>query len=427
MKSIRTIAALAAVLGLGSYAQAGLLGHRLGGCGASKCCDCAPTSQPTCCKPTIVKPCHRNVYNYQRTCAKPMECCNSCAPANGCGPTACANGDAGACVNGGAGAGACAPGAAACAAPCGAGNGCTTAPACAAPCGAGAGNGCVNHNNNGCAAPCGNGNACVSDPGCAAPCDPGCAAPADPGCAAPCDTNACCPTKGCGLFGHKKCGLFGGKLCGGKLFGHCKAGCCDAGCCDDPCVPVCCEDNSCEIAELIYKSQTACYAKDRAKAIHKLGDKYDCVCNPEIMSAFIYALNDADERVREKAADEIGDQIRKNGCCCSPCLTAALTNALADCDRGVRKEAEQALRLCGYDVVDGCCDTCDLACSNTGCGPTGCGPAPVPTQHAAPVEGAAPAPAPAPPTEQPKAYSPKPQQNQLSSRKSLSNLFGMVR
>ncbi len=44
MKSIRTIAALAAVLGLGNYAQAGF--GLLGGCGASKCCDCAPTSQP---------------------------------------------------------------------------------------------------------------------------------------------------------------------------------------------------------------------------------------------------------------------------------------------------------------------------------------------------------------------------------------------
>ncbi len=90
------------------------------------------------------------------------------------------------------------------------------------------------------------------------------------------------------------------------------------------------------------------------------------------MSAFIYALNDADERVRRKAADEIGDQVRHNGCC-SPCVVAALTNALADCDRGVRREAEQALCLCGYDVVDGCCDQCDVAC-NDACG-NACGTA----------------------------------------------------
>ncbi len=390
MKSIRTIAALAAVLGLGSYAHAGLLGHRLGGCGASKCCDCAPTSQPTCCKPTIVRPCHRNLYNYQRTCAKPMACCDGCAPANSCGPTACATGNGvgnGACVDGN---GACAPGAGACAAPC-AGNACTDG-----------GNGCLNNNN-----------------GCAAPCDPGCAAPCDPGCGAPCDANACCPSKGCGHGGLLK-GLFSHKC---KLFGH-KTGCCETAC--DECAPVCCDD-SCEIAELIYKSQTCCYAKDRARAIHRLGDRYDCVCHPEIMSAFIYALNDADERVRAKAADEIGDQIRRNGCCCSACVVSALTNALADCDRGVRREAEQALRLCGYDIVDGCCDTCDncdVAC-NAACGATGVAPAAAP---AAPAQ-AAPeaAPAPAPPTEQPKAYSPKPQHNQLSSRKSLSNLFGMVR
>lgn len=387
MKSIRTIAALAAVFGLGSYAQAGF--GLLGGCGASKCCDCAPTSQPSCCRPTIVRPCHRNVYNYQRTCAKPMCCDTACAPATACGPSA------GACADTGAGA-------------CGPGNACATGPACAAPC-HGAGNG------NGCAAPC--------DPGCAAPCDPGCAAPCDPGCAAPCDPGCC--DNGC-LGGAKKCGLFGHKWGGWKkgcLFGK-KTGCCETAC-DECCAPVC--NDACEIAELIYCSQTACYARQRAAAIHKLGDRYDCVCHPEIMSAFIYALNDADERVRRKAADEIGDQVRRNGCCCSPCVVAALTNALADCDRGVRREAEQALCLCGYDVVDGCCDQCDVAC-NDACG-NACGTAPAvhaapAAAPAAPMDGAAPAPA---PPQEPKAYSPKASQNQLSSRKSLSNLFGMVR
>ena len=38
----------------------------------------------------------------------------------------------------------------------------------------------------------------------------------------------------------------------------------------------------------------------------KLGDKFDCVCNPEIMVALVYALNDCDEDVRKEAADEIG-------------------------------------------------------------------------------------------------------------------------
>jgi hypothetical protein len=95
-----------------------------------------------------------------------------------------------------------------------------------------------------------------------------------------------------------------------------------------------------------------------ASALDKLGRKYDCCCHPEIMNAFVYGLNDTDERVRREAADEIGDQVRRNKCCCSPCVVSALTCALADCDRSVRREAEQALRNCGYEIVDGCCDGC---------------------------------------------------------------------
>ena len=124
-----------------------------------------------------------------------------------------------------------------------------------------------------------------------------------------------------------------------------------------PCETKCCNANPCEIAKLIYTSQTACYARQRRAALRKLGNRYDCICNPEIMTAFVYGLNDADERVRRTAADKIGDQIRKN-CCCCPEIVAALTCALGDCDRGVRRQAEQALRLCGYDIVDGCCNTC---------------------------------------------------------------------
>ncbi len=368
MKSMKTIAALFAVLGMGSFAHAGFF-SRGGDCGASKCCDCAPTFQPKICKPTIVRPCHRNVYNYQRSCAKATGCDTGCGPANSCAPCGAGNG----CVAG-AGAGnctapcagdACAAGAGNCAALCGTGNACA----------AGAGN---------CAAPCGAGNGCVAGAGA------GCV---DPNCAAPCGGNgdACCATT--------------------------------------------CQE-ACEIAQLIYTSQTACYARQRKSALQKLGSKYDCVCNPEIMSAFIYGLNDCDENVREAAADEIGDQLRKNKCCCSACVVDALTVALADCDRGVRRQAEQGLKQCGYDIVDPTC--CEVACDNgcvagNGCVGGNCGSvAPV----AAPIEAAAPAPAyspsaPAPPVE-PKAYFPKRISDEharpiSSSKKSLSNLFGMVR
>eukprot|EP00913_Durusdinium_trenchii_P028448 g26676.t1 len=53
----------------------------------------------------------------------------------------------------------------------------------------------------------------------------------------------------------------------------------------------------------------------------------------------IYALNDADERVRAEAADEIGDQLRKNPCCCSQNVIAALTAALGDCDKKDRSRS----------------------------------------------------------------------------------------
>jgi hypothetical protein len=108
------------------------------------------------------------------------------------------------------------------------------------------------------------------------------------------------------------------------------------------------------------------------------------------MSAFIYGLNDADERVRRTAADKIGDQIRQN-CCCCPEVVAALTCALGDCDRSVRRQAEQALRLCGYDIVDGNCNTC--CTTGTACGTNGCAPAMAPAM-APSMEPASPAPVP---------------------------------
>ncbi len=374
MKSLRTIAALVAVLGMGSFVQAGLFG--LGACGASKCCDCAPTFQPTCCKPTITRPCHRNVFNYQRSCAKATGCDSCGGPSNSCCPT---------------GAGNCAgTGTTSCAGSCG--NGCATAPACAAPCG----NGCAT--TPACAAPCGNGCAATT---CAAPCGNGCAAT----CAAPCGAGNSCSNS--------------------------DSNCCASG---DGCCATTCQD-ACQIAQLIYESQTACYAKHRRAALQRLGRKYDCVCNPEIMSAFIYGLNDSDERVRATAADKIGDELRKNKCCCSQCTVEALTIALADCDRVVRRQAEQALRQCGYDIVDPCC--CEVACCDSGCVGTGCSsgatgvPAAVPAYSPEAAPATAPAVAPAPPAE-PKAYFPKRISDEharpvSAMKKSLKNLFGLAR
>ena len=226
-----------------------------------------------------------------------------------------------------------------------------------------------------------------------------CCAPAPKACCAPAP-KACAPAP-------KACCAPAPKACA-PAARTCAAPAADTCCNEEPC----CNADPCAIAELIYQSQTACYAKHRRKAIHKLGDKFNCECNPEIMCAFIYALNDADERVRAKAADEIGDQLRKNNCCCSPELTAALTCALGDCDKKVVREATQALRLCGYDVVKG---DCGKACCDTSnnCAPAGCSP------HAAP--------APAP-TSDPKAYFPSRLQKQPRSLtgNSLSNLFGLI-
>ena len=148
------------------------------------------------------------------------------------------------------------------------------------------------------------------------------------------------------------------------------------------------------------------------------------------MCALVYGLNDCDERVRREAADEIGDQLRKNPCCCSAEIVAALTAALGDCDKGVRREAEQGLRACGYDVVDGCCDK-GKGCCKTGCGASACGACgAAPAAAAAPApeaKDAAPAPAPAPP-EEPKAYFPtrlNDQQTTKGMKSKLANLFGL--
>ena len=178
---------------------------------------------------------------------------------------------------------------------------------------------------------------------------------------------------------------------------------------------------------------TACYARDRRSALHELGDTYDCCCHPEIMKAFIYGLNDADEKVRKKAADEIGDQFRRNQCCCSPETTAALTCALADCDRGVRRQVEEALEACGYEIVDGCCSCCGDSCGTGGCAtaanyaPTNTSapesaPAPM-MDNPAPADEAVPAPA---PPADPQAYFPSRLRKTSYTVRGKSGLAGLL-
>jgi len=282
MKWSWMFSASVALSGMMGSAEAGLFG--LGGC---KSCGCAEDCQPAVCKPTIARPCHTNVYTYQRKCSdiKPPCCDDGCGVDGGCGPVSCS---APADLNGnGCGNGAADPG---CQAPAG----CAVDPNCAAPAG-----------DPSCAAPCG-------DPSCAAPAgDPSCAAPAgDPSCAAPCGDPSCAAPS---------CAVPAGEGC--VVDPSCAAPAGEG--CDTTCGEGCDED-ACEIAKLIYTSMTDCYAKNRRNALDELGD-YDCACHPEIMNAFVYGLNDTDERVRREAADEIGDAVRSNSCCCSPTTVAALT------------------------------------------------------------------------------------------------------
>ena len=378
MKWIRTVAAIMVTVGMSASSQAGLFSFG-GNCGAEKSCGCAPTCQPRCCKPTIQRPCQGKSFTYQRACSTLVNpCCKpSCSAGSNCCPPSCAP--------------ACGPKCADCAVPC--------APACGP--------------NGACGPVCAP--KCSS---CAAPCAPACG-PQAKCCAAPCGINGVC-APACGPNG-PCCAVPCGPVCGTNA-------CCPKACCGD----ARCNDNACEIAELIYESQTACYAKDRRKAIDRLGDRYNCTCNPEIMMAFVYALNDCDERVRTEAADEIGDQVRRNGCCCMCEKTvAALTCALADCDRHVRHEAEEALEACGYEIVDCCKPSCGASCgSNGACGACNsckpCGPACNPNCnapiHSAPVEVApeAPAaPAPAPADEGVTRFPSK-------KRSNLANLFGLL-
>ncbi len=373
MKWSWMFSASVALSGMMGSAEAGLFG--LGGC---KSCGCAEDCQPAVCKPSIARPCHTNVYTYQRKCSdiKPPCCDDSCGADGGCGPVSCsAPGDlsGNGCGNGAA------PG-------CNAPAGCAVGPDCAAPAG-----------EPGCAAPCG-------DPSCAAP---SCAAPAgegcvvDPSCAAP----SCAAPAGEGCVVDPSCAAPAGDGCGST---------CGEGC----------DEDACEIAKLIYTSMTDCYAKNRRNALDELGD-YDCSCHPEIMNAFVYGLNDTDERVRREAADEIGDAVRSNSCCCSPTTVAALSCALADCDRGVRHQAEEALEACGYEIVDGNCDSCTEGCANGACGAVHtAAPATAAPEPVAPAAEAVPAPA--PPAE-PQAFFPSRLHKKTASKSGLAGLFGMNR
>ena len=98
MKWIRMFSAAFALAGMIASTNAGL--HGSGGC---KSCGCAEECQPACCKPTIARPCHTNVYTYQRKCSdiKPPCCDNCCAPqALLCIQAGCGNGNGNGCCNG---------------------------------------------------------------------------------------------------------------------------------------------------------------------------------------------------------------------------------------------------------------------------------------------------------------------------------------
>ncbi|MBS0265218.1 MAG: HEAT repeat domain-containing protein [Planctomycetes bacterium] len=129
------------------------------------------------------------------------------------------------------------------------------------------------------------------------------------------------------------------------------------------------------------------------------------------MCAFIYGLNDCDERVRKESAIQIRKQTKKHPCCCNDKVVAALTYALGDCDKGVVRAATRALKACGYDVQKSACcstaSTCAPAAATCAAPVNSCAPtAPV---APAPVDSnveQAPAAAPAPASAEPEAYFP---------------------
>ena len=330
MKLFNLVLTIAAVLALGGTAQAGKCDV---GCGAGKSCGISGDCQPDCCKPVIVRPCCPPTYTYQRQCStiKPP-CCNT-PNSRAFGGCRLMRKRVNQCCKGG------------CSTTC-----CDNGPACAAPCDAnacGTNGACGNNGNSGCVV------------------DPNACGTAGSNCCNNGSGNGCCPSKR--------------DL---RVSRRCADDCCEAGCaaptdpacsapvtcCEKPCKEKCCKPvDACTLAQLIYESQTACYPRQRKNAIQILNRRYTCDCSPEIMCAFLYAMNDSDPFVREAAADAIGDQLRKNCCPCSSQIVSAMTCALGDCHRGVRRQAEQALAVCGYDVIDGCCE--DTCCESKGCAP----------------------------------------------------------
>ena len=433
MKWTKLCGALLAAAGMMGTAFAGTCAPLSTGHAGDKSTGCAPAYQPCASKPVICRPDYRKVCSYQRSCTK--QTLNGCNIGNGNhGGHGGAGGAGGSCVtaapsHGAGNGGSCGTNAGSCR---------TNAGSCGLPtscgpkkCGllGGLGKGGLLGGLFNCKKSCDTGCAPAAKAGCApsavAAADPGCAAPSRAGCAP-------APVKACGAATATRC----------------------------------CTGNSAEIAALIAESQTACYAKQRRRALTKLG-KFDCVCNPEIMNAFVIGLNDCDERVREEAAVQIRKQTRCGTGCCNAQVVAALTCALSDCDRGVRRAAEKALEACGYEVRD-CQPKCTtparpaLACAPAApaaraCAPAavaanGCAPAAVgangcapvisapaaqamPAPVYAPVEAAPVAPAipeavpaaPAPAADEPAAYYPsKLKSQQTKAKKSgLSNLFGL--
>lgn len=66
-----------------------------------------------------------------------------------------------------------------------------------------------------------------------------------------------------------------------------------------------------KVTNLINESMTAASAAGRALALTQLGRQFSVLTQPEIMNAFVYAMNDASETVRQKAVVVFGDQLRR--------------------------------------------------------------------------------------------------------------------
>lgn len=110
-----------------------------------------------------------------------------------------------------------------------------------------------------------------------------------------------------------------------------------------------CDDrvDSCQLAKLIYKSQSAPRATQRANAILAIGNSYNCKINPEVFAATIFSLHDATEEVRIAAARVMESGLQKESTCCFSEISKALQKAINDDPISeVRDAAGAALKLC---------------------------------------------------------------------------------